>query len=119
MMKLVVLGCGGHARVCIDLLQRRDDFEFVGCTGIFAPEVDPLGLPYLGSDELLSGLHRTGVTHAFVAIGDNARRSRKLAEARTIGFELASAVSMNASISETAHIGSGVAVMDGAVINTG
>jgi UDP-perosamine 4-acetyltransferase len=119
MRKLVVLGCGGHARVCIDLLQRFDDFELVGCTGILAPEVDPLGLPYLGSDEVLPGLRRAGVTHAFVAIGDNARRAKTLAEARATGFELASAVSVNASISETAHIGSGVAVMAGSVINTG
>jgi UDP-perosamine 4-acetyltransferase len=76
-----------------------------------------LGLTVLGSDDILPELFRSGVQHAFVALGDNRARlsvSQRLAHS---GFRLVNAVSRRAVVSRHARLGTGVAIMPGAVIN--
>ena len=58
-VKVVILGAGGHACVLVDTLRLRDEVEIVGIL-----DKDPsrwkteiLGVPILGDDHLLRGLH--------------------------------------------------------------
>jgi UDP-perosamine 4-acetyltransferase len=116
MQGLIVLGSGGHAKVCIELL-RAAGTSVDYCIGAPDSGSECLGVPVLHGDEHLTGLRNQGYENVFVAIGANALRQRLAAFAIGLGFRLVNAISPRATISPTAMLGSGVAIMAGAVIN--
>lgn len=102
----------------IDLVRADADApQLVGCTDAAPGSREVAGLEVLGDDTILPRLRADGVTHAFVALGHNARRQRVAMHAQALGFTLFNAISGRASISSSARLGTGVAVMPGAVIN--
>ncbi|XEC93406.1 acetyltransferase [Paenibacillus tarimensis] len=117
MKKTIVLGTGGHAKVVIDLLLADPAIDVIGCTGTGKNELN--SVPLLGDDSILPKLVLQGVSHAFVAVGNNRVRARLAKTVRDLGLELVNAVSPFAYISPSAALGSGIAVMPGAVINAG
>ena len=114
--RVVVIGAGGHAKVVIELL-RADGYEVAALVDADAAPRRVLGAPVVGDDSALAGLRAEGLTHAFVAIGDNRTRLRLAGVARAAGFALVNAISPAATVSPSASLGVGVAVMAGAVIN--
>ena len=113
MTPVVVLGTGGHARVCVDVLLTAG-IPVLGCVG--GEPVGPLEVPHLGPDEVLSDLAR-GTTSAFVAVGDNAVRQQLADMLTATGWSLVSAVHPAATVARTATVGSNVVVVAGAVVN--
>lgn len=113
---VVVVGAGGHAKVCIELLRAMGTPVAFCIAGNDGPP-DCIGVPVLQGDEHLVHLRQEGHDLAFIAIGPNALRQRLGHHARQLGYELVSAISPTAIISPTARLGKGVAVMAGAVIN--
>lgn len=115
MQDTVICGSGGHAKVIIEILREGGIFRPVGCV---APSgrgpKSVLGVPVLGDDDDLPQLRHAGITFLFVALGDNRLRARLMRHARQLGFELASAVSPSATISPSARLGRGIAIMPGA-----
>jgi UDP-perosamine 4-acetyltransferase len=112
---VIVLGEGGHAKVCIELLQamgRTVDW----CIGV-SDALTCLGIPVLHGDEQLVRLRAEGYRLAFVAIGSNSLRHRLATMALALDFELINAISPLAVISPSARLGFGIAVMAGVVIN--
>lgn len=114
--KLLIVGAGGHAKVVIDLVRAEALYDLVGL--IDRPS-DALvnGAVVIGSDEDLPRLRAEGVTHAHVAIGNNARRLSLARELESKGFTLANAISPAAFLSPSTALGAGIAVMAGAVVN--
>jgi UDP-perosamine 4-acetyltransferase len=113
---IIIVGAGGHAKVCIELLQAMG--EHVGyCVGGHNSPDQCVGIPVLSGDENLGRLREAGYSKIFVAIGSNPLRQRLAATAIEIGFQLVNAISPQAVISPTARLGLGIAVMAGAVIN--
>jgi UDP-perosamine 4-acetyltransferase len=113
--KVVVLGSGGHAVVCIDSLI-ASGYDVIG-TVDRDPEARPLQAPALGSDDDLIDIRADGVLAAFVAVGDNRLRSRLMDLARDRGFRLVNAVSPAAHLAPSVVLGENVAIMAGVVIN--
>ncbi len=113
---IVVMGAGGHAKVCIELLRTMG--ENVACC-IGGPDSPPtcLYLPVLKGDENLALLRSQGYSRLFIAIGSNKIRGRLGALALEQGYQLINAISPHAVISPSARLGFGVAVMAGVVIN--
>lgn len=114
--KVVVIGSGGHAKVVIDILKSDPTVRLAGCT-TKAPGTEVSGIPVLGDDSVLPRLYEEGIRHAFVAIGDNRLREKLCRETAEAGFGLVNAISPRAYIAESATLGSGIAVMAGAVIH--
>lgn len=114
--QVVIIGAGGHAKVVIDILKSDPTVRIVGCIAP-QPGGDVLGFPIVGDDSALQELYEQGVAHAFVAIGDNRLRSQLAHKAESIGFQLINAVSPFSYIADSAVLGTGIAVMPGAVIN--
>lgn len=114
--RVIVLGAGGHARVVIEILEEREEFEIAGCVSRERGG-DTLGYPILGGDEMLPALYAQGLRKAFVAIGENRVRRAVMERAAAAGFDLINAVSRRAVVSPRARLGCGVAVMPGAVVN--
>lgn len=113
---IVMIGAGGHAKVCIELLQAMGE-TVMCCVGGSNDPSTCLGVPVLDGDHHLARLREEGHYRAFVALGSNRLRSKLGGQLRELGYELVNAISPNAAISPSACLGSGIAIMAGAVIN--
>ena len=114
--EVVVVGAGGHAKVCIELLQAMGH-KIAYCIGGPDSPSTCLGYQVLVGDENLPRLYEEGYRQSFVAIGANRIRARIFYELQEIGFEVVNAISPSAVVSPSSEIGRGVAVMANAVIN--
>ncbi|PQO38825.1 hexapeptide transferase [Blastopirellula marina] len=114
--EVVVVGAGGHAKVCIELLQAMGH-EIACCIG--GPDSPPscLGHKVLAGDHNLPNLYEKGYRQAFVAIGANHVRARIFHELHALGFDIVNAISPTAVVSPSSQLGRGIAVMANAVIN--
>lgn len=113
---IVVVGAGGHAKVCIELLKSMG--ESIACCvgGSDSPDLC-LDVPVLRGDEHLVSLRAKGHFRLFVAIGSNRLREQLGTICVGHGYQLVNAISPHAIISPSAKLGRGVAVMAGVVIN--
>lgn len=119
---ILLVGSGGHAKACIDVIEQDGRFSVAGLIGL-AREVggQVLGYPVLGTDEDLAKL-REGCLHALVAAGQIKTpeiRIRLFALLQGCEFSMPSIVSPRAYVSQHAMLGAGTIVMHGAVVNAG
>jgi UDP-perosamine 4-acetyltransferase len=115
--EVIVIGAGGHAKVCIELLHAMGE-KIAFCVGGGSDSPNAcLGVPVLKGDGNLAHLRAQGYSRSFVAIGSNNLRERLGTTAIELGYQLVNAVSPHAVVSPSAKLGVGVAVMAGAVIN--
>lgn len=121
-MPILLLGAGGHAKACIDVIEQSSHFSIAGLVG--APhEVGNLvlGYPVLGTDADLPVL-RIQFTYALVAIGQIKTptvRKKAFESLMQHGFILPMIVSPQAYVSRHATIGAGTIVMHRAIVNAG
>jgi UDP-perosamine 4-acetyltransferase len=135
-MQVVGLGAGGHAKVVLDILAFHNEFHVVGLTVADPATVGKriLGVPILGTDDLLPGLRENGVRGAFVGVGSvgDCQIRRQLFElACTLGFQMINAIHPDASVARSVRMGRGTTIMaqvalnpdtvlgDNVIINTG
>lgn len=118
MEDIVIVGFGGHAKSVADCIERMHKFNIVGYTDI---EEHPSRYRYLGTDDELESLYRSGVRKAILGIGYLGKgdvRRRLYNRLKDIGFELPIIVDPSAIVSETATIDEGTFIGKGAIINT-
>lgn len=115
MNKLIIVGAGGHARSVMDIALQDADYEIVGCVDPLPGDV--LGKPVVGNDTDLTTFFARGIRHIFIAIGNNSLRHSLFNQAISIGFEPVNIISRHAVISPRAHLGKGICIMAGAVVN--
>jgi sugar O-acyltransferase (sialic acid O-acetyltransferase NeuD family) len=119
---ILLIGAGGHARACIDVIEHAGSFVVKGLVGL-PQEVDSriLGYPVLGVDEDLPALLGE-YANALIAVGQikipNPRiRLFDLAQQNSCGMPVI--VSPHAYVSRHATLDAGTIVMHGAVVNAG
>lgn len=122
MIRVMILGAGGHAQVVADILLRAretgtncqpigfldDNRALVGTT--------ILGLPVLGTIGQLREFDHDAV---IVAIGDNRTRAHIFAALRAQGEYMVNAVHRAAVLASDVCLGQGVMICAGVVVNTG
>jgi sugar O-acyltransferase (sialic acid O-acetyltransferase NeuD family) len=108
--QLIIIGAGGHGRVCAEIAVRCG----YTVTGFCDPAL-ALGEWINGIPGLLA--EGTDDADLFVALGDNARRIELGELAQQQGIELATLIDPTAVVSATAEIGAGSVVMANVVIN--
>jgi sugar O-acyltransferase (sialic acid O-acetyltransferase NeuD family) len=119
---LILIGSGGHARACIDVIEESGRFRIAGLVGL--PEelgTEHLGYTVVGTDENLQEL-RSRCCYALITIGQIGtaqHRERLYRRAVELGFELPAIVARDAHVSRSAAIGNGTIVMHGAIVNAG
>lgn len=115
--RLVIVGAGGHARMCVEILLERDDLHVVGAVSADGTGVPDLGVPIIGTHDELSNITESEDARAVcVAIGDNVVRQAIAEELTQSGHLATLAVSASAVVSPTARLGAGCQVMPAAVI---
>jgi len=121
MMRVLIVGAGGHAHVVADiLLKMAREGGKVAVTGFLddLPELHGrhfLGLPVLGS---LATMDRVPHDAIIVAIGDNRRRAEVMQRFRGEKEVFFSAVHPSAVLGIDVQVGSGTMICAGVVVNT-
>ncbi|MEA2169173.1 MAG: hypothetical protein QOF76_2473 [Solirubrobacteraceae bacterium] len=117
---LVLFGGGGLARVIIDLVRERGEFEVAGVVDDGAPA--GLGVPVLGGGAVLGALAEAGLQYAVNAVGAIGRMSvRRDVSARlaAAGLEAPVLIDPSASVAATAILSPGALVFAQAVVSSG
>ena len=119
---LILIGAGGHARSCIDVIEQQSKYEIAGLIGL--PEQlrsKLLGYEIFAEDSELEAVRRT-FPNVLITVGQiktAAIRKRLYQRVVSLGFLLPNIVSPTAHVSRHANIGDGTIVMHGAIVNAG
>jgi sugar O-acyltransferase (sialic acid O-acetyltransferase NeuD family) len=119
---LLLIGCGGHARSLIDVVESSNHWHIQGLVGL--PEQvgeKQLGYPVLGTDRDLPSL-RQRCTHAVLAVGQiglSTQRQGLASVLEVLGFVMPVVISGHAYVSRHSQLGHGTVVSHGVVVNAG
>ncbi|HEC34977.1 MAG TPA: acetyltransferase [Anaerolineae bacterium] len=124
MLRVVIIGAGGHAREVLDILlacqTNRHEIEPLG---FIDENLDNHGhtldgFPVLGDFHWFEGVDH-GEIEVICAVGTPKVCRRLTQRAWSLGLRFASAISPRASISPHARIGQGVMIFANVIVNTG
>jgi sugar O-acyltransferase (sialic acid O-acetyltransferase NeuD family) len=120
--EIVLIGAGGHAQSCIDVIEQEGKYRVVGLVGK-SEEVGKIihGHEVLSNESQLHELAKK-IPLALIAVGQirSAKiRIRLFEKAKQAGFLMASIKSPFAYVSRDVKIGEGTIIMHAAVINAG
>ena len=121
---ILIVGCSGHARVVIDIVELEGKYRIHGLIDSFKDSgTQLLGYEVIGTEEDIPTLVRSGTASAMgiVAIGDNWSRARIVTRIRELqsNFQFLTAIHPSACVARDVHVGDGTVVMAGAVVNVG
>ena len=119
---LLIVGAGGHAHSCADVIEAEGRFEIIGFVDIADIRASTLAYPLLGGDEDLKSLLKLA-KFAFLGIGQiksPENRVRLYEKLKTLGYALPTIISPLAYVSTTAKIEpEATIIMHHALINAG
>ncbi|MEW7009878.1 acetyltransferase [Lentilitoribacter sp. EG35] len=120
MIKVLLVGGGGHCKSCIDVIEAENQYEIVGFLNTQTNEsINVLGYPHLGTDDDL-GVLKQDYASALVAVGQIKSpnlRIKLYSQLKELGFSLPIVKSPLAYASRYSTIGSGTIIMHNALIN--
>lgn len=120
MKDIILIGAGGHATSCIDVIESEGRFRIAGLVGLKSELHQRLcGYEVIASDDALNELakefHCALITVGQIKSGES--RFRLYQQACEAGFEMPVIVSPHARVSNHAAIGPGSIIMYGALVN--
>ena len=120
MNEIILIGSGGHARACIDVIELSGQFKIVGF--VEKNEKDnqvSLGYPIIGTDDNLLNL-RKKYNYVLIAVGQiksAGTRIRLYQLLEKMDYTLPVIISPRAYVSKHAEIGEGTMIMHNAIVN--
>jgi sugar O-acyltransferase (sialic acid O-acetyltransferase NeuD family) len=120
MDEIILIGAGGHARACVDVIELSGQYKIAGF--IEKDETSSqknLGYSIIGTDDDLDSF-RKNYTNVLITIGQikfPSKRIRLYQLLQEMGFTLPVIISPRAYVSKHARIGAGTIVMHDAIIN--
>lgn len=119
---LIIIGAGGHATACIDVILRQGIYNIAGLidTSNLPNKIFP-NYPIIGGDQDLLSLYKK-YRYVFIAVGQIKSaniRFELFEKVKKIGFKLPVIISPLACISDYATIDEGTIIMNGAFVNAG
>lgn len=122
MSKILLIGAGGHAKSCIDVIEKVEGYEIGGLVDNNLPRgSDLLGYPILGSDKDLKNL-RKKFELALIAIGQlksSDSRTNLFNIVKNFDYKTPSIISPYSYVSEHSDISEGTILMHGVIVNAG
>ena len=119
MKKIILIGAGGHAHACIDVIEQCKKYSIAGLIVKKKLTSNVFGYTVLGTDKKLKKISKK-IKHALISLGQiktskiRINLYKKVIEA---GFELPIIISPFAYVSPRAKIGKGTIIMHGAIVN--
>ena len=118
---LILIGAGGHAQSCIDVIEHLDIFKIAGLIGQEEElQNECMGYSIIGTDSDLPELAKR-YKNALITLGQIETplvRQRIYDEALALGFKFPTIISRTAHVARGASVGDGTIVMHGAIINS-
>lgn len=117
---IVVIGIGGHASMCIDILLQNSNFKIVGFLDDNNFKDDKFGLKYLGKLDSIEHLSKCGLKYAILGIGfiGNLRGKEKMFNLVSKYVNIPSIIHPKAIVEPSANIKEGCQIMAGAIIGS-
>ncbi len=120
MKPIVLIGAGGHAVSCIDVIEKSKEFKIIGLLGT-KMEIGKkvLGYEVIGDENNLLSLRRK-IKHAFIAVGQISSPDTRVeifTKLEELEFSMPTIISPFALVSKHSQIGQGTIVLHGARIN--
>ena len=119
---IILIGAGGHARSCIDVIEQQGKYQIAGLIGMpYEVHTQHLGYALIGTDNDLPELAKA-YQYALITVGQIQTaeyRIRLYQQAIQLGFQLSIIIAPTAHVSRHATLGEGNIVMHGAIINAG
>jgi len=120
MDEIILVGAGGHARSCIDVIELSGQYKIAGLIEKDKKNrQENLGYPIFGTDDDLENL-RQKYSHALVTVGQiksPATRIKLFQQLQKMNYTLPVVISPKAYVSKHAQIGDGTIVMHDAMVN--
>jgi sugar O-acyltransferase (sialic acid O-acetyltransferase NeuD family) len=118
-VKVVVLGAGGHGRVCAETAVAAGFEVRAFCDAALETGSSVNGIEVFEADTVarMSETFDSSDVGIVVAIGDNDTRMKLLGEAESLGYALPVIVHPSAVMSPSAEIGPGTVVIANSVVN--
>jgi len=120
MDKILLIGAGGHARSCIDVIESVGQFEIAGLVEKDESMIHAnLGYPIIGIDSELKKL-REKYSHTLITVGQiksSKVRVKLYQRLKELNFTLPVIISPKAYVSKHAQIGEGTIIMHGVIVN--
>ncbi len=115
----LILGCGGHGRVVLDILVQAKRYQPVGFVdsnrSLAGRRID--GLKVLGEPDDLPAIRKSlGVECAIVAVGDNGARRELADRLDAWEFELINAIHPSANLARNVNVGRNIVIAAGALV---
>ena len=121
MDEIILIGAGGHARSCLDVIELSGQYKIAGLVEKFEKnESKNLDYPVLGTDDDLQDL-RQKYSKALITVGQiksSKTRVKIFHLLDELNYTLPVIVSPRAYVSKHVQIGEGSIVMHGAIVNT-
>jgi sugar O-acyltransferase (sialic acid O-acetyltransferase NeuD family) len=119
MKRCIILGCGGHGRVVLDILMNAGEYELTGFVdsnlAYHGRRID--GLKVLGSPDQIPKLREQfDIECGIVAVGDNGARRALAEELDRLGVELINAVHPSANLARNVSLGRNIVIAAGALV---
>lgn len=120
MDEIIIIGTGGHARSCIDVIEQQNKYKIAGLVEKDRSQAKNIyGYPIIGYDDKIEQL--VGF-YKFVLIGIGQikspnKRSEFYDKLKIMGFNLPSIISPRAYVSKHAQISEGTIVMHDCIVN--
>jgi UDP-perosamine 4-acetyltransferase len=117
---IVIIGIGGHASTCIDIILSKNDYNLVGYLDDGTYEDKKYGLPWLGTLNDINDLINLGLKNVIIGIGfvNNARKKQELYDKLKDIVNIPTIIHKNAIIEPTANIEKGCQIFAGATIGS-
>jgi sugar O-acyltransferase (sialic acid O-acetyltransferase NeuD family) len=119
---LILIGAGGHAHACIDVIEQHGCYQIAGLVGKPAEmHMQYFGCAVIATDDDLPELVKT-YRYALITVGQTLTadcRLRLYELATTLGFQLPVIIAPTALVSRNATVGNGTIVMHSAIVNAG
>ena len=120
MKKIILIGAGGQARACIDVIEQCKKYRIAGLISKKEKMVSTVfGYPVLGTDQEIKKISKR-IKYALISVGQikvPKIRINLYNKAIKAGFKLPVIKSPYAYVSPRAKIGKGTIIMHGAVVN--
>ena len=117
---IVIMGIGGHASMCIDILLEQNEFNLVGFIDKIETSDKKHNLNYLGSLENLDKLISLGLKNLIIGIGfsGNLKKREKYYDEFCNKINIPTIIHKKSIIEESAIIKAGCQIMAGAIIGS-
>lgn len=120
MDKIILIGAGGHARACIDVIEQEGQFRIAGLVEKDESTTENnIGYPVIGVDDDLETL-RQKYTYALVTVGQiksPETRIKIYKMLKALEYQLPVVISPSAYVSKHAEICESTIIMHGAIVN--